>query len=234
MAFCECAAGSGLQISLESELSLLRWKFDRHDNGPGSLRRRVAAGTFVVPAEAFIGIRCDSDVVPRGICVAAKDVHESSAGSFHVATIAQTYCQRPVGRSDCVQSGRRVFGLACGPPSLAWLACELRRDRLRLSLTRSLLISEKACLDEARSRSTRAKSGWEAGIRTPIPWSRERRMGCAMCRSTLFCSSFRRYCFSTLHSVLLCSRAKCLIVSQAPTSLSGLSRFGTNVDAICA
>jgi hypothetical protein len=28
-----------------------------------------------------------------------------------------------------------------------------------------------ACLDEARHR--RAKSGWEAGIRTPIPWSRE-------------------------------------------------------------
>jgi len=56
--------------------------------------------------------------------------------------------------------------------------------------------------------------GWEAGIRTPITWSRERRMGCGPSRSALVCSSLRRHRFSEFGSVLFCSLPKCLIQSQ--------------------
>ncbi len=74
-----------------------------------------------------------------------------------------------------------------------------------------------------------------AGIRTPIPWVPRAVNGWDLCRSTLFCSSFRRYRFSTLHSVLLCSCTKCLVVSRAPMSPGGgLERFETDVDAISA
>lgn len=51
--------------------------------------------------------------------------------------------------------------------------------------------------------------------------------------SVLF--EFAAYRFSTSHSVLLCSRTKCLIVSRAPISPGGgLERFATDVDAISA
>ena len=42
-------------------------------------------------------------------------------------------------------------------------------------------------------------------------------MGCASCRSALFCSGSRRHRFGGFRSALLCSRTECLIVSQAPS-----------------
>jgi hypothetical protein len=62
-----------------------------------------------------------------------------------------------------------------------------------------------------------------------------RRMGGSVPVHSFFCSSFRRYRFRTLHSVLLCSCTKCLIVSRALISPGGPpERFGTDVDAISA
>ena len=57
-------------------------------------------------------------------------------------------------------------------------------------------------------------SGWEAGIRTPITWSRERCTDSVPLRSVLFSSGFHLACFRRLRSVSMRSRAKCLFVSQ--------------------
>ena len=56
--------------------------------------------------------------------------------------------------------------------------------------------------------------GWEAGIRTPIPWSRERCLDDGRLRSAPFCSGSLDPLFGLLSSVLLRSRAMCLNVSH--------------------
>ena len=64
------------------------------------------------------------------------------------------------------------------------------------------------------SREARAKAGWEAGIRTPITWSRERCTDSRPVTSVRFLSGFHLACFSLLRSVSLRSRANCLFVSH--------------------
>jgi len=50
-----------------------------------------------------------------------------------------------------------------------------RRDSLRQSMTRSMNLGWRSQPSRSCERSERlAKAGWEAGIRTPITWSRER------------------------------------------------------------
>src|ERR1700730_18865081 len=69
-------------------------------------------------------------------------------------------------------------------------------------------------LDNTCAADSGFELGWEAGIRTPIPWSRERRMCFGALRSALFCSGFCDYRFRLLWSASVCSCAACLIVSH--------------------
>ena len=57
-------------------------------------------------------------------------------------------------------------------------------------------------------------TGWEAGIRTPITWSRERFTGFGPLLSVRFSSGSYLTCFSLRRFVSVRSRAKCLIVSH--------------------
>ena len=57
-------------------------------------------------------------------------------------------------------------------------------------------------------------SGWEAGIRTPITWSRERCTDSVALPSVRFLSGFHLACFRLLRSVSVRSRAECLFVSH--------------------
>src|SRR5262245_32992976 len=83
----------------------------------------VSARPFVVPAQTFIEILRDSNVMPRWFAVAAQNVDESPADALHGAK---------------AQAG---FGPKEGPPSRSCLrgcaasARRLRRDSLRLSVS---------------------------------------------------------------------------------------------------
>ncbi len=55
-----------------------------------------------------------------------------------------------------------------------WIASELRRDRLRLLVTRSGTSRAEGARPRRSSPEGRAKSGWDVGIRTPITASRAR------------------------------------------------------------
>ena len=61
-------------------------------------------------------------------------------------------------------------------------------------------------------------TGWEAGIRTPITWSRERCTDSVPLRFVLFSSGFHLTCFRPLRSVSVRFRAKFSLCLTSPTT----------------
>ena len=82
--------------------------------------------------------------------------------------------------------------------------------------------------------------GWEAGIRTPIPWSRERFTLFRYASIRVVFRRFSRRRCGPFHSVSVRSRAVCLIVSHLPVDRSELasealsgSKSGSATTTIC-
>jgi hypothetical protein len=76
-------AGAGPQVFLEPHRSMLGRKFQHHHPRPWPMPHGVAARTTVVPLESSLGVRGDSHVVALRVRVAAEDVDEALACSFH-------------------------------------------------------------------------------------------------------------------------------------------------------
>ena len=132
-----------------------------------------------VPLKSILDVARHADVVLGGVTQAAEDVDDALADAEHAEArstaraIARIWAfsrafleRRRAGTVDLRRvSGLMLAKLEQGPPLLASRASARQTSRVGepTSVSRR---AERADLDEARRR--RAKSGWEAGIRTPI------------------------------------------------------------------
>lgn len=98
-----------------------------------------------MPRKSFFRVVGDSDIVARSICLAAQDVYDASLLATHsVARRMACAKTRPlafsgkleretgVTQSDNLRGSDMVQILRTGPPPLATITSELRRDSLRV------------------------------------------------------------------------------------------------------
>jgi hypothetical protein len=79
----ECAAGSGLEVSLEVRRGRSVGKLHGNENPPRTMRNSLARRAFVVPSKSFINVRGAADIVARRIALTSEDVYEALADAFH-------------------------------------------------------------------------------------------------------------------------------------------------------
>ena len=79
----ERSSRTGLEVAFEPKRRRFVGKLDRHNDVPRSMANGVAAGTIVVPVEAFVHIARDTDVVASGIAFAAQNVDEPLPDAEH-------------------------------------------------------------------------------------------------------------------------------------------------------
>ena len=80
----ECAPRTGLEVTLEARSTRFVRELDRDDHAPGTVLKRIASRSCVVPFKAPVDIRRTADVVPGWVAFTAKDVHEPRANALHV------------------------------------------------------------------------------------------------------------------------------------------------------
>ena len=90
MALRERAAGAGFEVALEATSSRLVAEFDLHDQAPRTVRRGVAARSFVVPLETALHGGGDPNVVALWVRHAPQDVNESQWTAGHAPVIARS------------------------------------------------------------------------------------------------------------------------------------------------
>jgi hypothetical protein len=196
VALRECAARAGLQITLEARRHRSVGKLHRDENAPGALSTSVPRWTLVVPPKSVLNAASTADIVTRRIPLTSEDVDEALAGAFHdkapaafhapgkkcrqlrerVSRWDSRYARaayiewRQTGGNCVVRLRLRETRLARRPTSPAPRASSRQPPRDRYSLRDT---SRAAGARPSRSSPEgRAKAGWEAGIRTPITWSR--------------------------------------------------------------
>ena len=79
----ECAAGAGLQVSLEPARRRLGRELDDDEQRPRTMFESLSRRAVVVPLETVVDIARHTGVVALGIAVALEDVDESSADALH-------------------------------------------------------------------------------------------------------------------------------------------------------
>jgi hypothetical protein len=184
---------------------------------------RITAWPFVVPRESFIEIRRAADVV--AIRIASRSLGCRRVGLPRLASRGQWHFARQrelAGISIMEWKSTRILLLG---NDCAYSETEvrlrglrpLRRDSLRmLESSLNCTSASEASRPSRSSPEGRAKAGWEAGIRTPVTWSREPLLG-SPSRPSGFAPLSRQY-LRPLLSASLRSCAACLIVS-APRGL---------------
>jgi hypothetical protein len=144
-----------------------------------------------------------SDDLTRGTAICGQPRSAREYGSSHDVTRRVSFVShRDLSRLVAVSSNHVIFN-------------RLWRDDGSPDDVGPESVERRPISERCNALLSKGLSGWEAGIRTPITWSRERRMGCGPRRFASVCSSLRRYRFRVFRSVLLCSRTRCLIVSRA-------------------
>jgi hypothetical protein len=186
---------------------------------------RITAWPFVVPRESFIEIRRAADVV--AIRIASRSLGCRRVGLPRLASRGQWHFARQrelAGISIMEWKSTRILLLG---NDCAYSETEvrlrglrpLRRDSLRmLESSLNCTSASEASRPSRSSPEGRAKAGWEAGIRTPITWSRERCTDSGPLLSVRSFSGFHLACFSLLRFLSLRSGANCLFVSHFSVS----------------
>src|SRR5690242_13123519 len=77
VALRERATGSGLQIALEFSSGFRRAEFQRHEDVPRSIARRMLVPAGVVPFKPRSNVGRQSNVMPARVPIAPNDVHET-------------------------------------------------------------------------------------------------------------------------------------------------------------
>ena len=87
--FRKRAARARLQVSLKANGTAFAWEFNRHNERPWPICRRVTRRTVIVPVQPFTQVARDSYVVPRRIALAPKNVHNPLLAVGHASRLAQ-------------------------------------------------------------------------------------------------------------------------------------------------
>jgi hypothetical protein len=151
MPFRERASRASLQIALELPCCFCCPEFQRYENMPRSIARRVFVLSGVVPVESRRDVRRQAYIVATPNAVTAEHVDESFVGMHTIACGTNRSAQKCRRSSDCLGIDPEVRGF-CGHPErlrssllrvrwadVSWsdvVAARLRRDRLRLSVFR--------------------------------------------------------------------------------------------------